>query len=222
MRLAAPVRHLLAGVFVLTATIGGCKTFVARPFLSLTNGGKSAHRLHKSQSLLSCGVESPALPPALRLRCCSGEVRRRTCLHDMTSSSAFSHCVRAAKRRSSTALNLNSSGSGGVGGGGGAGGGGGEGGGGGQGPGTQQLSRQAKLAISVLIDLIGMSSFALPGVGEVGVVVVPCDVRPVSLIYSTCDVLLYQVRNMLHVDVDETCYSYDTRYRMITINEIYL
>lgn len=35
------------------------------------------------------------------------------------------------------------------------------------GPGTQQLSRQAKLAISVLIDLIGMSSYALPGVGEV-------------------------------------------------------
>ncbi|CAB1100012.1 unnamed protein product [Ectocarpus sp. CCAP 1310/34] len=34
------------------------------------------------------------------------------------------------------------------------------------GPGTQQLSRQAKLAISVLIDLIGMSSYALPGVGE--------------------------------------------------------
>lgn len=35
------------------------------------------------------------------------------------------------------------------------------------GPGTQQLSRQAKLAISILIDLIGMSSYALPGVGEV-------------------------------------------------------
>ncbi|CAM9594947.1 unnamed protein product [Ectocarpus sp. 12 AP-2014] len=35
-----------------------------------------------------------------------------------------------------------------------------------RGPGTQQLSRQAKLAISVLIDLIGMSSYALPGVGE--------------------------------------------------------
>ncbi|CAN0086910.1 unnamed protein product [Pylaiella littoralis] len=35
-----------------------------------------------------------------------------------------------------------------------------------QGPGTQQLSRQAKLAISILIDLIGMSSYALPGLGE--------------------------------------------------------
>ncbi|CAM9841120.1 unnamed protein product [Scytosiphon promiscuus] len=41
-----------------------------------------------------------------------------------------------------------------------------EGGGEPMGPGTQQLSRQAKLAISVLIDLIGMSSYALPGVGE--------------------------------------------------------
>lgn len=38
-----------------------------------------------------------------------------------------------------------------------------------RGPGTQQLSRQAKLAISILIDLIGMSSFALPGVGEVSI-----------------------------------------------------
>lgn len=36
-----------------------------------------------------------------------------------------------------------------------------------QGPGTQQLSREAKLAISILIDLIGMSSYALPGLGEV-------------------------------------------------------
>lgn len=48
------------------------------------------------------------------------------------------------------------------------GGGAGEGGGGQQqGPGTQQLSRQAKLAISVLIDLVGMSSYAVPGLGEV-------------------------------------------------------
>ena len=38
---------------------------------------------------------------------------------------------------------------------------------GGQGPGTQQLSREAKLAISVLIDLIGMSSYTVPGLGEV-------------------------------------------------------
>ncbi|CAN0432348.1 unnamed protein product [Ascophyllum nodosum] len=37
---------------------------------------------------------------------------------------------------------------------------------GGQGPGTQQLSREAKLAISVLIDLIGMSSYTVPGLGE--------------------------------------------------------
>eukprot|EP00904_Undaria_pinnatifida_P005862 jgi/Undpi1/2405/HiC_scaffold_13.g05786.m1 len=65
--------------------------------------------------------------------------------------------VRAARRRSSTSLFLNR---------GAGGGGGGAGGGGGQGSGTQQLSRQAKLAISVLIDLIGMSSFALPGIGE--------------------------------------------------------
>lgn len=35
------------------------------------------------------------------------------------------------------------------------------------GPGTQNLSREAKLAISVLIDIIGVSSFAVPGVGEV-------------------------------------------------------
>lgn len=35
------------------------------------------------------------------------------------------------------------------------------------GPGTQSLSRQAKLAVSILIDLIGMSSYALPGLGEV-------------------------------------------------------
>eukprot|EP00752_Nemacystus_decipiens_P007129 g6385.t1 len=34
------------------------------------------------------------------------------------------------------------------------------------GPGTQNLSREAKLAISVLIDIIGVSSFAVPGVGE--------------------------------------------------------
>lgn len=38
------------------------------------------------------------------------------------------------------------------------------------GPGTQNLSRQAKLAISVLIDLIGMSSYALPGIGEASAV----------------------------------------------------
>ena len=38
---------------------------------------------------------------------------------------------------------------------------------GGQGPGTQQLSRQAKLAISVLIDEIGVSSYTVPGLGEV-------------------------------------------------------
>ena len=37
------------------------------------------------------------------------------------------------------------------------------------GPGTQNLSREAKLAISVLIDIIGVSSFAVPGVGEVNV-----------------------------------------------------
>lgn len=158
---------------MLAGTIGGCKAFVANPFLSVSNGEKSAHGLHESQSL-SCGIGSPALTPASRLRCCGGKVRRRTYLLDMASSSAPSQWVRSAKRRSSTALNLNSSGPGGGGGGGGAGGGGGE------GPGTQQLSRQAKLAISVLIDLIGMSSFALPGIGEVGVAVVPCGVRRVS------------------------------------------
>lgn len=38
----------------------------------------------------------------------------------------------------------------------------------GQEPGTQGLSRQAKLAISVLIDLIGASSYVVPGLGEVG------------------------------------------------------
>lgn len=37
----------------------------------------------------------------------------------------------------------------------------------GQEPGTQGLSRQTKLAISVLIDLIGVSSYAVPGLGEV-------------------------------------------------------
>jgi len=35
------------------------------------------------------------------------------------------------------------------------------------GPGTPNLSREAKLLISVLIDVIGVSSFAVPGVGEV-------------------------------------------------------
>lgn len=175
MRLVVPVRPLLAGVVVLAGTIGGCKAFVANRFLYISNGEISAHGLHKSQQSLSCGIGSPALTPASRLRCCGGKVRRRTYLLDMASASAPSQWVRSAKRRSSTALNLNSSGPGGGGGGGGAGGG-----GGGEGPGTQQLSRQAKLAISVLIDLIGMSSFALPGIGEVGMAVVPCGVRRVS------------------------------------------
>lgn len=37
----------------------------------------------------------------------------------------------------------------------------------GQEPGTQGLSRQTKLAISVLIDLVGVSSYVVPGLGEV-------------------------------------------------------
>ena len=37
----------------------------------------------------------------------------------------------------------------------------------GRGPGTQHLSRKSKLAMSVLIDLIGMSSYLLPVLGQV-------------------------------------------------------
>ncbi|CAM9962370.1 unnamed protein product, partial [Laminaria digitata] len=112
MRFAFPLQPLLVGVVLLTGTIGGCKAFVADPFLSLSNGGKSAHGLHKSRSL-SCGIGSPVLPPASCLRWCDAEARRRTYSLGMASSPASSQWVRGAKRRTSTALNLNSSGAGG-------------------------------------------------------------------------------------------------------------
>lgn len=166
MRFLFPVKLLLAGIVLFTGKIGGCKAFFVAQTLP-SHYSNAAHGLHKSpRSLLSCGIGSPVLPlEASCLGCCGGGVRWRTYSPDMVLPSASSQqWVRAARRRSSTSLFLNR---------GAGGGGGGAGGGGGQGSGTQQLSRQAKLAISVLIDLIGMSSFALPGIGEVGVMGVP-------------------------------------------------
>lgn len=146
-----PIAPLLAGTLVGTCLIAGGESFIAHSKPTRLHLPLEHQRQHDDDNIMRSS------------RCCSSREqrpRRLTAVTMLLAPSCSRPPLRAWKTdsssrssSSSTALFAD---------------------GGGwddpMGPGTQKLSRQAKLAISILIDLIGMSSYALPGVGEVNAV----------------------------------------------------
>lgn len=153
MRGGIPSLLPLVGAFPLVCLIAGSEAFIVPSYLPSfstaswqTTCESHLARTTMQQQTTCCPLNFQAAPRRIdgqqRYYCASQS-------HSLLAYSAASFALSTCSRRSSSALGANA-------------GRGGEGGGG-----TQQLSREAKLAISILIDLIGMSSYALPGLGEV-------------------------------------------------------
>lgn len=137
----------LAGSFSLMCLIAGNEAFVVPhlPSFSVASWQTTSH-LARTMQQQTC---SSLLVQAAPHRSGSGSHYCGSQPYSLPASSTVPVPFSTRSRRSPSALGANT-GQGGEG-----------------GSGTQQLSRETKLAISILIDLIGISSYALPGLGEV-------------------------------------------------------